>query len=582
MNRIEQLEAALTIDAAQADHIHVSPARRLTGPGIIWAHPGAIMDIEAADTEILAGLWGKHARRVLDAVGWHAQHVTHRRFQGGISLALSAPLDQLYSAVYVAQAAWQYCAAELLAAEPLAAEPLAFDMLIGDLQAVMAQEANPALMALMDAAAAQDVDILCDDDAVSIGHGAGSKTWPAGALPGPQDVDWPALHDIPLALITGTNGKTTTTRLCAAIARVAGKTVGLTSTDAVQVADEILERGDFSGPGGARMVLRDPRVEIAVLEVARGGILRRGLATRRARVAVVTNVARDHLGEYGVMTLPELAQAKFAVARALGPGGVLVLNADDPHVVEAAASVDKTICWFSLDRGAPMIRQARALGQPCAFVSQGEMVFLDGSGDGFSIALRDVPITHSGMAEHNTQNALAALCACMALEISHHAIRTGLCGFVSDTKGNPGRLNEFAYNGARVFVDFAHNTHSVAAVCRSLAAIPSKRRFLMLSQPGDHSDEDIGEVTRTAIRFQPDRIVIAEIADYLRGRVLGETPDLLTRSAISAGIRPEHIGQACAPSVGAEHILDQLEPGDLALLLVLSDRENVFALLANP
>ncbi len=579
MDRIEQLESALDIPWAQSDHIRVEPARRLTGPGLIWGRPGAVLDIyfEDIDPDALTGLWQTHARRVLDALGWSGEDLTCRRFRGGVNLAISAPLDQLYSAIFVVQTAWHFCAAELLQTEPMP-----FDQMISDLRTVMVQEANPALIALIAAAVAHDVDILCDDDEVSIGHGAGSRTWPVGALPAPQDLEWSEYHDVPLAFITGTNGKTTTTRLCAAIARAAGRVVGLTSTDMVQVGEDVLDRGDYSGPGGARMVLRDSRVEIACLEVARGGILRRGLATRRARVAVVTNVAKDHLGEYGVMTLPELAQAKFAVARALATDGALVLNADDPNVVHEAGNVSAAIWWFSLDATAPLITQARALGQPCAYLKGGALVFFDGTAETWSIAVTDVPITFAGAAKHNVRNALAALCVCTALGIPRDAIRAGLAGFVSDPRDNPGRFNEFRYNGARVFIDFAHNPHSIAAVCDALAVFPSARRFLMLSQPGDRSDHDIDEAATTALQFQPDLIVAAEIADYLRGRALGETPRLIKASAIAAGIKPEHILPAGSPSDGARLILDQVQPGDLVLLLVLSDRESVFELLASP
>ncbi len=579
MDRIEQLEAALDIDWAQADNIRVDPVRRLTGPSLIWNRPGAVVDIffEDFDPGILTALWEKHARLALDALGWEDENIAHRRFRGGVSLTISAPLDQLYSAVYVAQTAWHYCAAELLNVAP---SP--FDRMINDLKTVMAQEANPGLITLIAAAALHDVDILCDDDEVSLGHGASSKTWSVAEVPTPDKVEWSDLHDVPFALITGTNGKTTTTRLCATIARAAGKVVGLTSTDLVQVDDDVLDRGDYSGPGGARMVLRDPRVQIACLEVARGGILRRGLPTRRARVAVVTNVAKDHLGEYGVTSLPELAQVKFVVASALAPDGVLVLNADDSHVVDAAINVTAAIWWFSLHASTPQIVQARALGKPCAYLKGDELIFFDGTAEAWTLDVRDVPITLSGAARHNVHNALAAMCTSTALGIPGEAIRVGLSSFISDPRNNPGRLNEFHYNGARVFVDFAHNPHSIAAVCDALALIPSERRFVLLSQPGDRSNQNIDEAVTAALQFQPDLIVAAEIADYLRGRTLGETPILIETAAISAGIKPERILHASSPSTGAKLILDQVQPGDLVLLLVLSDREGVFEILASP
>ena len=576
MNLTEDLESALDIRWAQADHIRSDPVRRLTGPGMLWDLTGAVVDVhfENIESERLSTLWQSQARRVLDALDWQDEKVAFRPFQGGATLAISAPQDQLYSAVFAVQTAWHFCVADLLSME---SQP--FDRMISDLKGVMAREVNPALRGLMAAAALHDLDILVDDDEISIGHGTGSRSWSIDSLPAPNEIAWSELHDVPLAFITGTNGKTTTTRLCAAIARLAGNVVGQTSTDVVQVGDDILDRGDYSGPAGARLALRDRRVEMACLEVARGGILRRGLATRRARVAVVTNIAKDHLGEYGITTLAELAQAKFAVARTLSADGVLVLNADDLNIVDASKNVTATICWFSLDATAPQIAQSRSLGQPCAYLQDDALVFSTGTAETWTIALKDVPITLSGVAKHNTRNALAAICACAALGISAEVIQTGLSTFVSDPKNNPGRFNEFLFNGARVIVDFAHNAHSIAAVCDTMALMPAKRRFLMLSQPGDHSDQVINEVTTTALKFRPDLIVAAEIADHLRGRMPGEIPEIIRSSAIFAGFSARDILTAGSPSLGAKLILEQIQPDDLVLLLVLSDRDAVFQTL---
>lgn len=576
MDRIEELETALTIESATADHIQVDDARRLTGPGLLWDRPGAVMDVFFTDTDAtqVTALWEKHARRVLDALGWQDQELTHRTFTGGVNLAISAPMDQLYSAIFAAQTAWHFCAAELLASEPGD-----FDQMMADVKGVMAKEVNPALIALIAAAEAHGVDILCDDDDVSIGHGTGSQTWPVDALPKPDKVNWPALHNIPVAFITGTNGKTTTTRLLEAIARASGKVAGLTSTEFVRVGDDILDRGDYSGPGGGRMLLRDSRLEVACLEVARGGILRRGLPTRAATAAAVTNVANDHLGQYGVNTVPELAQAKFAVHRTLAAGGVLALNADDDYVRAEAENTSANIWWFSLDAQNDLIRQARDAGKCCAYVRQGDIVFFDGAVEQVVIAVSNVPLTMGGAAKYNILNALAALCLALALDLPVEAARDGLAEFKPDAKDNPGRCNEFRHNGAQVFVDFAHNPHSISAVCDALSSLPAKRRFIMLSHAGDRSDQDIRDVTATALNFQPDVIVATELEGYLRGRELGEISDLIERAALAHGYDATQILRAASPTQAASMILEQLEPGDIALLLVLSDRDAVLEML---
>ena len=307
--------------------------------------------------------------------------------------------------------------------------------------------------------------------------------------------------------------------------------------------------------------------------------MRRGLPTRRARAAVVTNVANDHLGQYGVNTVPELAQAKFAVHRTLASDGVLALNADDSFVVDEAIHVDKTIWWFSLDMQNPKITEAQNVGQCCAYLKDQALMFFDGSTEIPIVTVQEVPITMSGAARYNVSNVLAALCVSKAMGISDAAIEAGLSHFRPDPKDNPGRCNEFAYNGARVFVDFAHNPHSIAAVCAALSTLPSKRRFIMLSHAGDRSDEDIISVTKTALQFRPDVIVTAELEDYLRGRDLGEIPVLIEDAATTSGMAPDQIRHAGSPLAAAKIILSEVKDGDLALMLVLSGRDKVFALL---
>ena len=576
MTDMPDIEDALSIDCASSDRLRLEDSRRLTGPGFLWDHPGAILEVhhKGFDPDRIADLWHKQARRVLDAIGWQQEQIKDRAFEDGLNLAISAPMDQLYSAIFAAETAWHFIAAELLGA------PTGdFDRMIADLRDVMAREANPALLRLIEAGAAHGVDVLCDDDEVSVGHGTGSRTWPIAEIPDPDVVDWPAHHDVPIALITGTNGKTTTTRLCAAIAKAAGKVSGLTSTDFVRVGEDVLDRGDYSGPGGARLLLRDKRLEVAYLEVARGGILRRGLATSKARVAVVTNVAADHLGQYGVNTVEELARAKFAVHRALADDGALVLNADDAYVRAEAARTEAPIWWFSLDRQNPLLDAARKVGMPCAWEEDGVLVLFDGSVEQQIADVADVPITVDGAARHNVRNALAATLVSHAIGIAPGDIGRGLTGFQSDPTDNPGRFNEFDVNGARVFVDFAHNPHSIAAVAETVSGIPAKRRFVLLSHAGDRSDQDIRDVTETALGLVPDYVVAAELEDYLRGREAGEVTRLIVDTCAAKGMPEERVIKANSPVEGAEKVMEIIEPGDVALLLILSEREAVFRVL---
>lgn len=572
----DTIETALDIRCSASEDLILDDSRRLTGPGLLWSHVGANLDVLCPSEHLdqVIPVWRQQARRVLDAIGWKQEKIIDRRFDTGANLAVSSPMDQLYTAMFACQTAWHFTAAQLLHAVPNN-----FDIMIDDLIKVSQREANPALMALISAANSHGIDVLCDDDELSLGHGIGSQTWSVFDLPQPEDVNWTNLHDVPVALITGTNGKTTSTRLCSAIGTAADLTAGITSTEFVRVGDDILDYGDYSGPGGARMLLRDKRLEVAFLEVARGGILRRGLPLRQARAALVTNVAADHLGQYGVNTVEELAVAKFAVHRTLASGGILVLNADDDYVVDEARRTQANLCWFSLDPAHGLITDAKNKGLTCAWLEEDHLVYFDGNRACSIVKVQDIPITMGGAADYNIRNALGALCLAKAMGIDDDAIATGLCGFNNDAKDNPGRCNEFSVNGARVFVDFAHNPHSISAVTNAMASIPAKRRFVMISHAGDRSNRDILDATQSALTLKPDVLMAAELPQYLRGRELGDTTQLTHQQAKQQGMLAHQLMLADGPAAGAQKILDQLQPGDLALLLVLSEREQVFDLI---
>jgi UDP-N-acetylmuramyl tripeptide synthase len=569
-----QLQDLLEIPVPDHPALVLDSCRRQLGPNIYATEPGAVGDalIVGYDAEAVLGIWEGHTRSLLDALNWTATPILTRRFDGGGSVFVPAAVDQLFTAAFIIEAAWYYAATELL--ELAQIPPVE---MIAKLGAVAEAEANPLLVELVRNARRHGVDRLLDDDQLTLGHGGGSKTWETTALP--ESPDWSDLHDIPVALVTGTNGKTTTTRLIAAMSRAAGRVAGLSSTEFVQVGTEILDRGDYSGPAGARLLLRDARLETGVLEVARGGILRRGVPITRARAAVVTNVAADHLGQYGVMTVDELARVKLAVHRALAPDGVLILNADDALVVEAARQADVPKAWFSLHAGNQQIRAARSRRDPCAWLDEGWIVLSDGNANVPLVAAIDVPLTLGGVARYNIENVLGASLAARALGVSDASITAALLAFRSNPIDNPGRANEFAVNGARVFVDFAHNPHSIAAITSALAVIPAKRRFVLLTHAGDRSDEEIRALTRGAFRLRPDVVVAAENPKYLRGRSRGEIPRLIRQQSIELGLSDENVLLADSPSHGAAMIIERLAPDDLALLLVHDERAKIVVLL---
>ncbi|WAS92830.1 Mur ligase family protein [Nannocystis punicea] len=312
-------------------------ARRLTGVNLDLDGPGAIAEVEFDARDDVAraiAVWQDAVAQAARLLGWDAPTVV-RRWTGdrGAALVFPAPPDALYVAVDVTEWAVE-CAARTLGGEP----PRALDEFAADLLAARERERLAVLPALQAAAEAHCVPLLLDDDHLSLGEGAASRTWPRALAPAPEDVPWDSLRPIPVALVTGTNGKTTTARLLARIARTAGHVPGNTSTDGLVVAEQLVEAGDWTGPGAARIVLRDPRVTLAVLEVARGGILRRGLAVDRCDAACITNVSADHLGEHGIDDLDAMARVKAVVTRVVAPHGRIVLGADTPAAVPPVSS----------------------------------------------------------------------------------------------------------------------------------------------------------------------------------------------------------------------------------------------------
>jgi UDP-N-acetylmuramyl tripeptide synthase len=557
--------------------LNITDSRRLTGPNLLLDRAGVILEVElgevAADTVIAA--WQRQARRLLDAVGWSEERTAVRTFPGGASLAFTAPIDVLYAATEVNEAAWHAAVAEVQG-EELAEEEAS---VVARLQGFIDEEQRPALVRLREAAHEHDVSFLVDDDVVSVGLGTGSQSWPVEETPAPEDIDWEAVHDIPVVLVTGTNGKSTTVRLLARLCKEMGQTPGLTSTDFIKVGDDIIEEGDFSGPGGARTLLRDRKVDVALLEIARGGMLRRGLPVERADAALITNVAEDHLGEYGIETLDDLSWAKLVVNRAVREDGLLVLNADDPVLTQRAEHLTTALCWFSVEAENPIVQAHVREGKRACFVRDGTLVFADESGEEALLPVADIPITLSGAARHNVANSLGVVCLAKILGLNNATIASGLRAFHNDPSDNPGRTNFFEINGVQVLVDFAHNPHGINALIDTVSRIPANRRLVTLGQAGDRSDEDIRNLARAAWQLAPDCVVLMGLPGYERGRAEGEVPGLLRDELLQLGADADAILRAHSCIDAVKTALDWATPGDLLLLLVLTQRDEVFALL---
>ena len=343
---------------------------------------------------------------------------------------------------------------------------------------------------------------------------------------------------VPVVAVTGTNGKTTTSRLVARMGRCAGLTVGWSSTDGVYIDGELVEEGDYSGPSGAKRVLDDPRVQLAVTETARGGILLKGLGVAHNDVSVVTNVSADHLGLHGVDTVDQLAEVKAVITRVTRREGWVVLNGDDPRTFAMRLDVAARVCVFSRHPDSPSLRAALDDGGRAVTLIDGSLVVLDRSAEPEALLpVVDIPVTLAGLSHVNVENALAAVGAGLGIGLPREAVIDGLRSFAPGPEDNPGRMNIFDLDGVTVVVDLAHNEAGVQALLEVLHGLrpPGRRVLLVMGTPGDRTDEIILGVAEIAARGA-DRVVIAHKEHYLRGRDIDELTALLRRGAATVGV----------------------------------------------
>jgi cyanophycin synthetase len=321
---------------------------------------------------------------------------------------------------------------------------------------------------------------------------------------------------IPIFAITGTNGKTTTTRLIAHILKGSGKTVGFTTTDGTYIQNQQIVAGDNTGPVSAQLVLKDPTVEVAVLETARGGIIRAGLGFDYCDIGVVTNVAADHLGLKDVNTLEDLARVKSVVPRAVGKKGFAVLNAEDENVYKMKELVDGQIVYFSMDENHKNIQRQAGRNRISCVYESGFITILKGKWKVRIEKAINIPLTYGGRAEFMIQNVLAATLACFVHGVSLEDIRSGLVTFNAGTAQTPGRLNFVEIGDATVLMDYAHNPAGMIGLTNFIKKLPHKHRTVVINGTGDRRDDDIREFARIAAdNFE--RIVI-RTGNYLRGR----------------------------------------------------------------
>lgn len=369
---------------------------------------------------------------------------------------------------------------------------------------------------------------------------------------------------IPIVAITGVNGKTTTTRCIAHILRGTGKTVGMTCTDGIYIGNRRIDRDDCAGPQSARNILFNPAVDMAVLETARGGILRAGLGFDKCDVAVVTNIGEgDHLGLADIETIEELAKVKRAIVDVVAPHATAVLNAHDPLVVGMAAHCRGKVLFFSRDPQHPVVVAHRAEGGRAVIVRDNTIILCDGAREESLISLDDVPLTHGGRVHFQVENMLAAAGAAWSLGLSRDLLIDGVSSFGHDLKHSPGRFNLLDIDGKTCVVDYGHNVSSLKALLESLSQFPHARRTAVYTAAGDRRDCDmIQQAEMLGDSF--DRVILYE-DHYTRGRPQGEIMDLF-RKGLSKGERVADVLEVHGAVKAIETALAMTQPGELLLI----------------
>ncbi len=370
---------------------------------------------------------------------------------------------------------------------------------------------------------------------------------------------------IPVVAVAGTNGKTTTVRLISHLLTQKGLRVGMTNSDGVYIEGRRIDTGDCSGPKSARTVLLHPDVDAAVLETARGGVLREGLAFDRCNVAVVTNIGMgDHLGLSYISTVEDLAVVKRVIVENVAASGVAVLNAADPNVVRMADSCPGSVTFFTSDPHHPVMATHRARGLRVVFVEGGDIVAAEG-GFEHRIPLAQMPLTRNGTIGFQVENAMAATAAGWALGLEWEIIHAGLASFISDAATAPGRFNLFDYRGATLIADYGHNPDAIQALVKAIDHMPSKRRLVVISGAGDRRDEDIRDQTRILGEAFDDVILYQDQCQ--RGRADGEVLALL-RQGLENASRTKAIEEIRGEFLAIDTALARLNAGDLCLILI--------------
>ena len=371
-------------------------------------------------------------------------------------------------------------------------------------------------------------------------------------------------HSVPIISITGTNGKTTTARMISHILNVYGMNVGMAVTGGIYINDKCLIKGDTTGPISARTVLMDKSIDVAVLETARGGIIRSGLAYDLCDIGILTNLSEDHLGIDEVYTLEDLLHIKSLVIESIKPNGYAVLNADDPMVVQAAKRVNSNIIYFSKQEDNIIVHKHILSGGKAVFIRNKYVTIATGNGNIQSLHISKIPAVYGGKLIHNIENCLAAISAAYSMMVPIPIIEKAMTSFYSDEWQNPGRFNIFNIKNFRVIVDYGHNIASYKLMGEAIKKMGASRLIGIIGVPGDRDNSTIKAIGHIAATIF-DKVIIKEDTD-LRNRKKGEVAKLLEEGVLSQGMRKDDIEIILSETQALDKAIGQASAGDLIVI----------------
>ncbi len=514
---------------------------RLLGQNRFFPVPGAVMDISLTENnQMVADLYQVELIKLLDLLPIKEYLIEVRVFDGGLNVAISYPYDLLLVACNILDWVW-YDLVDLLDKKI----PIDINRSQRKFKAQIKENQQLLLRKIYNKACDKNLNFFVDSGLLILGSGVTQFRVQLNTLSKVSDIPWSSIANIPCVLITGTNGKTTTTRLTEFICRSAKLKSGYCSSDWVMVNGKQVIDGDLSGPTGHQQVLMHPKVEVAILEVARGGLVKRGLLPNYVNAATVTNISYDHIGQNGINNLTDLAQAKGIVYQAIKPDGIAVVNLDDSHIVELQLSnLNKAYVSTILDD----IKISAYLDTKnfVVFLENGHVVIKTLQEKIYLNKVNSFPVTIYGLAHYNNENVLHAVALCFSLGLSSQQINRGLTKFGADEKSNFGRWNHYtSANSGHLVVDIAHNQVGLANILelgngfRRLRNLTGKFG-LLYGNTADRRDT-IPEIVALIIRYNVDEVTIKEFQTALRGSEVGEMPELFYNELIQQGFSAEKI-----------------------------------------